>query len=52
MYRFLWKTENRWAGGCRQLILKLDDGTLHRVEVQFVRHGSSAVWDRNWEDAG
>ena len=51
-YRFLWRTENRWAGDCRQLILQLDDGTLHRVEVQFLRHGSDPVWDRDWDGAG
>jgi hypothetical protein len=38
-YMFVWKTEKRWSGSCRQLILKLDDGTLHRVEVQFARRG-------------
>jgi hypothetical protein len=35
-YMFLWKTEKSWAGGCRQLVLKLDDGTVHRVDVEFV----------------
>jgi hypothetical protein len=38
-YMFLWKTEKNWAGGCRQLVLKLDDGTLHRVDVQFEGRG-------------
>ena len=36
---FLWKTEKNWAGGCRQLVLKLDDGTVHRVNVQFEGRG-------------
>jgi hypothetical protein len=52
VYRFLWRTEQRWAGSCRQLVLKLDDGALHRVEVQFMRHGSNRLWDRDWEAAG
>jgi hypothetical protein len=51
-YRFLWKTEKKWAGSCRQLLLKLNDGTLHSVEFQFVRHGENPIWDRDWEDVG
>jgi hypothetical protein len=51
-YRFLWKTEKKWAGSCRQLLLKLNDGTLHSVEFQFVRHGENPLWDRDWEDVG
>jgi hypothetical protein len=47
-YTFLWKTEKKWAGGCRQLILKLDDGSIHRVEFEFVRRGN----DRDWDDEG
>jgi pre-peptidase len=38
-YMFLWKTEKNWAGGCRQFVLKLDDGTVHRVDVQFEGRG-------------
>jgi len=48
-YRFLWRTDHGWVGSCRQLVLKLDDGTLHRVQVQFVRHGNSPLWDRDWD---
>jgi hypothetical protein len=51
-YMFVWKTEKKWAGGCRQLVLKLDDGTTHRVEFQFVRRGSNRNWDRDWDDGG
>jgi hypothetical protein len=47
-YRFLWKTEQKWVGSCRQLVLKLDDGTMHRVAVEFVRHGNNPHWDRDW----
>jgi hypothetical protein len=47
-YRLLWKTEQKWAGSCRQLVLKLDDGTIHRVAVQFVKHGNNPLWDRDW----
>ena len=37
---------------CRQLVLKLDDGTMHRVELQFVRRGNNRNWDRDWDDEG
>jgi hypothetical protein len=40
-YTFLWKTDRKWAGDCRRLMLKLDDGTMHSAEFQFVRRGSS-----------
>jgi Bacterial pre-peptidase C-terminal domain len=49
-YMFLWKTEKNWAGGCRQLVLKLDDGTFHRVDVQFVGRGHHRDWDRDRDD--
>ena len=49
-YRFLWRTEQKWVGSCRQLVLKLDDGTMHRVAVQFVKHGSNPLWDRDWSE--
>lgn len=35
-YRFLWRTERSWAGGCRQLLFKLDDGLVRRAEFAFV----------------
>ena len=47
-YMFLWKTEKKWADSCRQLVLKLDDGTVRRVELQFVRRGHHRDWDRDW----
>lgn len=37
-YVFLWKTDRRWAGSCRQFMLKLKDGTVHRADFKFVRH--------------
>jgi hypothetical protein len=49
-YMFIWKTEKNWAGGCRQFVLKLDDGTLHRVDVQFVGRGHNRDWDRDWDN--
>jgi hypothetical protein len=36
-YVLLWKTDRRWAGSCRQLMLKLEDGTVKRADFKFVR---------------
>lgn len=30
-YTYVWKTEKAWAGTCRQLVVKLDDSTVHRA---------------------
>jgi len=34
-YTYIWKTEKSWAGSCRQLILKLNDGTEHLAYFEF-----------------
>jgi Tol biopolymer transport system component len=34
-YIYVWKTEKAWKGTCRQLIVKLADGTLHVANFQF-----------------
>lgn len=34
---FVWRTERAWAGGCRQFMLRLKDGTVHRADFEFVR---------------
>jgi Tol biopolymer transport system component len=34
-YSYVWKTEKSWAGTCRQLAVKLDDGTVHRASFTF-----------------
>jgi hypothetical protein len=34
---YLWKTSRAWAGTCRQFILKLEDGSVHRADFRFVR---------------
>ena len=36
-YTYVWKTNKAWAGTCRQLVVKLDDGTYHRANFQFVK---------------
>jgi hypothetical protein len=34
-YFYVWKTDKSWAGTCRQLIVKLTDGTFHRANFTF-----------------
>ena len=34
-YHYIWKTENAWAGTCRQLVVKLNDGTEHKANFKF-----------------
>ena len=34
-YIYIWKTEASWAGTCRQLVVELNDGTIHRANFQF-----------------
>ena len=34
-YIYVWKSETSWAGTCRQLVVKLNDGTEHRANFKF-----------------
>jgi len=34
-YHYVWKTDKAWAGTCRQLVVKLNDGTYHRANFSF-----------------
>jgi DNA-binding beta-propeller fold protein YncE len=34
-YIYVWKTEKAWAGTCRQLVVQLNDGSIHRANFQF-----------------
>lgn len=43
-YVFWWKTSRDWRGSCRQFLLKLDDGSLHRAEFRFTRLHWWGVW--------
>ncbi len=36
-YVYVWKTDKAWAGTCRQLVVKLNDGTFHRANFKFVK---------------
>jgi hypothetical protein len=31
----VWKTDKGWAGTCRQLIIRLSDGTTHLANFKF-----------------
>jgi hypothetical protein len=35
LYVFFWHTSSRWEGSCRQLVLKLSDGSYHRLDFRF-----------------
>lgn len=34
-YNFVWKTDKSWVGTCRQLVLVLNDGSIHRANFKF-----------------
>jgi hypothetical protein len=34
-YQFNWKTESSWAGTCRELVVKLNDGSEHTARFKF-----------------
>jgi DNA-binding beta-propeller fold protein YncE len=34
-YIYVWKTDAGWAGTCRQLVVGLNDGSIHRANFKF-----------------
>ena len=34
-YHYVWATAEEWEGSCRQLVLKLRDGSVHRANFRF-----------------
>lgn len=34
-YTYVWKTDKAWANTCRQLVVKLNDGTYHQANFKF-----------------
>ena len=34
-YQFNWKTDRAWAGSCRRLIVRLDDGSVHTADFRL-----------------
>jgi hypothetical protein len=47
-YIFMWRTERDWTRDCRQFLIKLKDGSVHRAEFRFVRSWWG-LWPR-WND--
>jgi len=35
-YTYVWKTDTAWRG-CRQLVVELTDGSVHRANFQFTK---------------
>jgi hypothetical protein len=36
-YIYAWQTDKGWAGTCRELVIRLDDGTEHTLRFKFSR---------------
>jgi hypothetical protein len=36
-YVYVWKTDKAWAGTCRQVIVMLNDGTVHRANFKLMK---------------
>lgn len=36
-YTYVWKTNKAWANTCRQLVVMLDDGTIHLANFMFTK---------------
>lgn len=34
-YTYVWKTDKAWAGTCKQLFIKLNDGTVKVIYFKF-----------------
>jgi DNA-binding beta-propeller fold protein YncE len=34
-YIYVWKTDQAWAGTCRQLVVQLNDGSIHSANFKF-----------------
>jgi hypothetical protein len=34
-YNYVWKTDSSWAGTCRQLVVTLNDGSVHVANFKF-----------------
>ena len=49
VYTYVWKTDKAWGGACRQLVVRLVDGSEHVALFQFNGKGRSA--DDDGEEA-
>ena len=34
-YTYVWKTKKAWEGTCRRIVMKLDDGSVHRANFNL-----------------
>ena len=37
IYTYNWKTDKSWANSCRRFVLKLTDGSVHALDVHFIK---------------
>jgi probable HAF family extracellular repeat protein len=37
LYSYIWKTDKGWSGTCRQLNVKLNDGSEHKASFKFLK---------------
>jgi pimeloyl-ACP methyl ester carboxylesterase len=35
LYNYVWKTDKAWAGTCRQFVVQLSDGSIHRANFRL-----------------
>jgi hypothetical protein len=49
-YVYVWKTDKAWANTCRQLMVTLDDGSVHTAEFKFFNRRHGTTWAR-WVSA-
>jgi hypothetical protein len=36
-YVYVWKTDKAWVNTCRQLVVTLNDGSVHTAEFKFFK---------------
>jgi hypothetical protein len=49
-YVMLWKTDRKWSGSCRELVLKLDDGSVHTARFEFAKKRGKSGHGRDDDD--
>ena len=47
-YILMWPTDRDWTRGCRQFLIQLKDGSVHRAEFKFVRSWWH-LWPREYD---
>jgi len=36
-YTFYWATDSAWTGSCKELVVRLGDGSVHTARFQFTK---------------